>query len=74
MVGALAVKSGLRVAVRRGAAINQQRGITMTRPTCMSQGVEKKIIQEGTGPTPTKGQKVKALLITFYVDDGIPTN
>ena len=54
MVGALAVRS-LRSVVRT-TAVQQRRGITVTR--CV-QGFEKKIVTEGTGPTPQKGQKVR---------------
>jgi len=52
MVGALLLRSGLRVASLRSA---RNRGITITR--CV-QGLEKKITQEGNGPTPQSGQKV----------------
>lgn len=54
MVGALLLRSGLRIASRRSSA-QQTRGIAVTR--CV-QGVEKKITQEGNGPSPQKGQKV----------------
>ena len=64
MVGALLLRSGLRFASRRSSA-QQKRGITVTR--CV-QGVEKKITQEGNGPSPQRGQKVSGYIISFMLD------
>ena len=58
MVGVLALRSGLRTAVQRGAAIKQQRMIRITSPAALAQGFEKKIVKEGTGAQPQRGQKV----------------
>lgn len=59
MVGVLALRSGLRTAVQRGAAIKQQRSIRITSPVALAQGFEKKVLKEGTGAQPTRGQKVR---------------
>jgi hypothetical protein len=63
MVGALLLRSGLRVASLRSSSVSQSRRITIS-PIC-AQGVEKKITQEGTGAQPQKGQKVRCFELLF---------
>lgn len=38
------------------------------KTTCLAQGYEKEIIQEGSGPTPTVGQQVAVHYTGAYVD------
>lgn len=68
MVGLFAVSRSLRVmSVGRhcGHQLQSRARISVTRVACLAQGFEKQILQEGSGSSPTKGQKVCLRSIYF---------
>jgi len=59
MVGALGLGNQLRTCAIRQASRRQRRRWSTVNPTVLNaQGYQKEIIKEGSGPTPTQGQKV----------------
>ena len=59
MVGALGLGNQLRTCAIRQASRRQHRRWSSINPTVLNaQGYQKEIIKEGSGPTPTQGQKV----------------